>query len=260
MRKLITTVIVVFIMLLVVKRPSIAQSILHGEVRWTGNLRRLPEIARVEHRPPCPDGAYRLIERKGRHLVDVAVWLTPIAPTGAVAFPTEPASEIILNADACAFHPRLSLVGPGTSILVTNRDPQPHWLVAEGSHMKRRQWRQRSGDAPVRLSVGTMDRLRIWSGWHRWMEAWVVAVATPWRTVTDADGAFAFADVPPGEYVLHAWHPWLGEETQVVQIPAKHAVTVQYRTVMAAPEAELSLAIPILRDEWRRPRGDTHYQ
>jgi hypothetical protein len=37
--------------------------------------------------------------------------------------------------------------------------------------------------------------------------AWVVVGTHPLITLTDADGAFAFASVPPGTYTLSAWQP-----------------------------------------------------
>ena len=44
---------------------------------------------------------------------------------------------------------------------------------------------------------------------HAEMEAFVVAVPTPYYAVTKADGSFAIAGVPDGSYTVKVWHPKL---------------------------------------------------
>jgi plastocyanin len=44
---------------------------------------------------------------------------------------------------------------------------------------------------------------------HPEMEAFVVAVPTPYFAVAKADGSYRIADVPDGSYTLKAWHPKL---------------------------------------------------
>ena len=44
---------------------------------------------------------------------------------------------------------------------------------------------------------------------HPEMEAYVVAVPTPYFAVTKGDGAYRIADVPDGSYTVKVWHPKL---------------------------------------------------
>jgi hypothetical protein len=62
---------------------------------------------------------------------------------------------------------------------------------------------------------------------HHRMVSFVVAVPTPWATQPAPDGRFTLSDVPPGSYVLHAWHERGGEVTQAVEIGAVGAASVQ---------------------------------
>ena len=43
-------------------------------------------------------------------------------------------------------------------------------------------------------------------GFHPYMFSWGVVVDNPYYAITRADGAFAIADVPPGDYRLTVWH------------------------------------------------------
>lgn len=54
---------------------------------------------------------------------------------------------------------------------------------------------------------------------HSSMQGWVYAVDTPWYTQADGGGAFSIKGVPPGEYVLQAWH-------EAASAPTKRVITV----------------------------------
>lgn len=64
---------------------------------------------------------------------------------------------------------------------------------------------------------------------HPEMEAWLVAVPTPYFAVTDRDGSYEIPNVPEGSYTVKVWHPRLLQE-------ASAEVTV-------AGEAELDITL-----------------
>ena len=53
---------------------------------------------------------------------------------------------------------------------------------------------------------------------HPEMEAFVVAVPTPWFALTRADGSFRIADVPDGAYTVKVWHPKLKGAEKAVKV------------------------------------------
>ena len=53
---------------------------------------------------------------------------------------------------------------------------------------------------------------------HPEMEAFVVAVPTPWYAVTKADGSYVIKDVPDGAYSVKVWHPKLKASEKSVTV------------------------------------------
>ena len=44
-------------------------------------------------------------------------------------------------------------------------------------------------------------------GFHPYMFAWGLVAENPYFFITKEDGKFSITDVPPGDYILSAWHP-----------------------------------------------------
>ena len=54
---------------------------------------------------------------------------------------------------------------------------------------------------------------------HPWMAAYGGVLDHPFFAVTGDDGTFTIKDLPPGEYVLEAWHEKYGTQTATVKVP-----------------------------------------
>jgi len=75
---------------------------------------------------------------------------------------------------------------------------------------------------------------------HSKMVSFVVAVPTPYVTQPDARGHFQLRGVPPGTYVLHAWHErGSADVTRELVVPAAgirdQQLTIDARAYVAAP-------------------------
>lgn len=53
---------------------------------------------------------------------------------------------------------------------------------------------------------------------HGWMNAHVGVLDHPYFAVTGDDGGFDIGELPPGDYVIEAWHEELGTQTQNVTV------------------------------------------
>jgi hypothetical protein len=66
-------------------------------------------------------------------------------------------------------------------------------------------------------------------GFHAYMESWGLAVDNPYYQLTDVEGNFSLSDVPPGEYMLMAWHPGVGTTLErKITVPAKGTVQADF--------------------------------
>src|SRR5439155_7003589 len=64
---------------------------------------------------------------------------------------------------------------------------------------------------------------------HPWMRAYVGVVAHPFFTTSRDTGDFELPGLPPGEYVLEAWHERLGQQFLAVTVADGERVEVVFR-------------------------------
>ena len=63
---------------------------------------------------------------------------------------------------------------------------------------------------------------------HSWMSGWFFVAENPYFSVTDREGSFKLADVPPGEHVLEVWHEKLGKQSRKIKVGSNEAVEVKF--------------------------------
>jgi hypothetical protein len=120
----------------------------------------------------------------------------------------------------CTFVPHVLTITTGQKILLHNRDavlntfhaiiqPAGRTLFNIGTPNKGQQIKRRiqqSGIIEMRCDV------------HPWERAFILSVAHPYHTVTDAKGNFALNNIPSGEYTLTFWHEQLGEHRRKIKL------------------------------------------
>ncbi|HEX8698329.1 MAG TPA: carboxypeptidase regulatory-like domain-containing protein [Myxococcaceae bacterium] len=86
---------------------------------------------------------------------------------------------------------------------------------------------------------------------HSSMSAFVYVVDSPWYTQADAKGQFTLRGVPPGEYMLHAWHEGSARPSLQPVTVSEGVLTVS-ATVTA--DAERSTFVPDKAGKPRQPQ------
>lgn len=176
-----------------------------GSVRWLGPPPDAVMLPVRAHREVCGDEQPSLAVQVGRSggVPDTVVWLVNVRRGAAIELPPEPP---VITLDDCRFQPRVLAVAVGTSVLFRSADPVIHNVHAfmDGTSV----WDfalPTEGSAQTR-TVEAPGVLRLLSDVHSFMQGWLHAFTHPYFAVTDAEGRFRIASVPPGQYVMHVWH------------------------------------------------------
>lgn len=204
---------------------------------------------------------WRLLEEfntnQNGELQDVVVFLSQIDKGKAFTF-VPPRIE----ARDCAFLPFVTTVRDRDEVLVVNMDPVMHDIQAYETsnlgprvlfntplpmnpHHKREvtaHSHEHLPGTPMTERINLTKGRRIFlmqCGFHAYMMSWGMAVENPYYAITAPDGTYSIHDVPPGEYVLLAWHPETGPMLdQKVTVLPKQSVSANF--VFKAPTGRRS--------------------
>ena len=126
---------------------------------------------------------------------------------------------VTLNQDGCRYRPHVFGVRVGQTFQIVNNDPTLHNIHATPSVNDEFNMGQ-----PIEgMSFDrTFDSAEVMVPFqcdvHGWMNAYVGVLDHPFFGVTGADGGFDLSGLPPGDYVVEAWHEELGTQTQNVTV------------------------------------------
>ncbi|HWF60070.1 MAG TPA: carboxypeptidase-like regulatory domain-containing protein [Nitrospira sp.] len=143
----------------------------------------------------------------------------------------------LIEARDCMFQPFMTIVRNGHAVEVINMDPIMHDIQGYETSPEAgarvlfnsplvMNYQHRRGDihathnhapgaslvGPIYLNKGRRT-FYMQCGFHAYMESWAMAVNNPYYALTDAEGRFSIADIPPGTYQLVVWHPQTGPGT-----------------------------------------------
>lgn len=140
-----------------------------------------------------------------------------------------PSQEILLDQQDCMYIPRVLALQAGQTLVIRNSDATLHNVHASpavgrgfniGQPIKglesRKVFDEPAGLVPVECDI------------HGWMHATILVADHPFFAVTTEDGGFSLDGLPPGEYVLEAWHETLGTRTQSVTVREGQQTSVDF--------------------------------
>lgn len=168
-----------------------------------------------------------------------------------------------IEAKDCRFLPMVNVVRDEHDVTVVNMDPAMHDVQAyETSHLGPRvlfnvplpisqRYPHEAGlsahfskhyeGQPVTQRVHMTKGRRVFvmqCGFHAYMESWALVADHPYYAVTDDQGRFSLADIPPGTYRVIVWHPYLHEaEAKTVTIKPKETASMD--VAITAPTGRL---------------------
>jgi plastocyanin len=209
--------------------PATAGSVT-GKVTFTGDrpaierLRMASDPACVQGDGPNPQSDAVLIGENGglqNVFVHVKSGLDP-----AYGFPT-PTEPVVLDQQGCRYTPRVLGVQTGQPIDIVNSDATFHNVHAlPKTNEEFNHGQQTKGERTRRFFTQPEVMVRFKCDVHSWMAAWFGVLSHPFFAVTGADGTFRLAGVPPGTYVVEAWHERFGTQTADLTVGARQDATL----------------------------------
>ena len=203
-------------------------------------------------------GVVTLEERPGAEPGDVRTAVVYLEARGARVVPASDVGrelrESTIEMKGREFVPHVRTVLAGGTVGFPNEDPFSHNVFSNVElgpfdlglyrrHVTRTATFARPGVYPIYCNI------------HSKMVSFVVAVPTPYVAQPDARGRFALRGVPPGSYVLHAWHErGATEVTREIVVPAEgvrdQQLTIDARAYVGAPHLnKFGLPYALLRGD-----------
>lgn len=201
-----------------------------GTVKFAAAAPKMPNLqmgadpfCASQHPTPAPDE--EVVVGPAGELANVIVYVKN-APAGS--YPTPAAT--VLDQKGCKYIPHVTVAQVGQPIQIKNSDATLHNVHAMPE--------VNSGfneGQPVQGMVSTkkfdkaeVKPFRIKCDVHGWMKSWMAVLPHPYHSVSQMNGTFNIANLPPGTYTLVAWHEKYGEQEQQVQVGAKEQKQVTF--------------------------------
>jgi len=160
-------------------------------------------------------------------LKDVVITLRKVE--AGKPFPNNPIRIISEN---CKFGPDVNVVRQGDEFTVDNKD-----AVMHNSQVYQSERGKIILNIPIpaeEISTGKVTfqkHYKIYQmicGMHEFMQTWGYRVQNPYNFITGPDGNFKIDQIPPGDYVVDAWHYLIKLRSQKIHIEPNQTVSVNF--------------------------------
>ena len=202
---------------------------LSGMVMFEGELPEAEEL-RMNSDPNCAELATNTLSNafvgSDGHLGNVFMYVKE--GLEGQRFPA-PSESVAINQQGCRYTPHVMGIQVGQTLQITNSDPTLHNIHATpsanaefnmGQPIQGMQFERTFENAEVMVPF----RCDV----HGWMNAYIGVLDHPYFAVTGVDGMFDISTLPPGDYVIEAWHEQLGTQTQNVTVATGQTAEVSF--------------------------------
>jgi hypothetical protein len=139
------------------------------------------------------------------------------------------ADAVVLNQVGCMYSPHVIGLQTGQNLVIRNDDDTLHNVNVQPANNPpfnigqpvRGMETERSFPNP---EIGIPVRCDV----HPWMAGFISVFDNPYFNTTGDDGAFSLDQLPPGDYVVEAWHETLGTQMQSVTVAPNETADVSF--------------------------------
>ena len=191
-----------------------------------------PQSIDMSSEPACakansPPDSREVVKGENGALANVVVFVKSGLESYRFDAPKEAA---VLDQRGCTYEPRIVALMANQPLEIRNDDATIHNIHATPKSNTEWNKAQRAGSPPLRVSFPTPElAIPFMCNVHPWMRAFVFVFANPYYVVTTSAGKFELPNLPPGTYMIEAWHEKYGRQDQSVTIGARESKTIFFR-------------------------------
>jgi plastocyanin len=128
-----------------------------------------------------------------------------------------PKTPAVLDQTGCQYVPHVLGVVEGQEVVIRNSDNTNHnihFLPKINQEVNKTQPKPMED----KVTLKKEDAFKVKCDVHPWMGMYIQVFNHPFFSVTDKTGAFEIKGLPPGKYVVQAWHEKFGTMTANVEV------------------------------------------
>lgn len=204
---------------------------LTGMVKFEGTAPRMTNI-QMSADPYCqsqhssaPATEQDVVTGPAGELANVFVYIKDIKGN----FPA-PSTPVTIDQKGCQYYPHVNAVMVGQPLQIKNDDNTLHNIHAMPNVNS-----QFNVGQPVQGMVSTekfdkaeMTPFKVKCDVHGWMKSYMAVMPHPFYAVSQSNGSFTIANLPPGQYTVVAWHEKYGQQEQQVTVGAKESKALSF--------------------------------
>lgn len=159
-------------------------------------------------------------------------------------FPT-PGTAVVLDQDGCTYRPHVLGIQAGQDLTIRNSDGLLHNINASPTENRPFNVSQPVNmDTDRSFSVSEV-MIPVRCDVHGWMNAYIGVLDHPYYAVSAEDGSVSLEGLPPGEYVVEAWHERYGVQTTSVTVATGETAEVSFEFTEEMAGSYVPLGEPV---------------
>lgn len=141
-----------------------------------------------------------------------------------------PNTPVVIENKNCVYVPHVTGIQVGQPVELLNGDPTLHNIHSYAKNQKA--WNlglpfQNMKQTKKFTNEEVMITLKC--DVHPWMIGYVGVLNHPYFAVTNEAGEFELKNLPPGEYVIEAWHEKLGTQSKTIKIGPQETQQIDFQ-------------------------------
>ena len=140
-----------------------------------------------------------------------------------------PSEPVVLDQVNCHYVPHILGVQTDQTVLIRNSDDLLHNIHPQPANSRGFNVGQpRQGMETERSFSAAEIMIPVGCDVHGWMSSHIGVVDHPYFAVTGSDGSFELPNLPPGEYVIEAWHEEYGTQEMTITVGESESASLDF--------------------------------